>query len=257
MRYINKQLNIIELYLSKYLNRSKIHERAKPWQNFSNAHEKKILRKYLSLEQNGLCIYCEKKLRNEKALIDDFHIEHLIPKHLAIDKKTHLAITFNYRNLTASCIKIKDNSNNRNLTCGHKKNEVYDKNLFLDPTKLENIQDYFEYDSVSGNILPSTKRNAREQHQAKYMIDTLLDLNCLSFSDNSHDNFLPINRMCAYKAVKTIIDNKVKQCYEINKTATLTQSQKSEIRVLFNKIISAPCSYVSFIKSQYKVLLSI
>lgn len=56
--------------------------------------------------------------------------------------------------------------------CGHRKDDEYDENQFLNPIELQEIESYFEYD-IEGRIFPSHLKSEEEQKKAKYMIEIL------------------------------------------------------------------------------------
>jgi uncharacterized protein (TIGR02646 family) len=110
---------------------------AKIWNSLRCKKELKIY--ILENEQNGLCGYCEAKIRD----IDKSHIEHIEAK-----SRNYIKLTFDYNNLIVSCNGLCFNNENQRLTCGHKKDSKGYKvnyNLFLNPTKIKNIRDYFIY----------------------------------------------------------------------------------------------------------------
>ncbi len=130
-------------------------------QNWKEYKEKRKLKKFLlENEQDFLCCYCEGKVD-----LDSSHIEHIKPKSLDIEK-----LTFDYKNLVASCNGICNNNEDREY-CGHKKENNFDEDSFLNPTKVENIREYFIY-NIEGEILPSKM----DKTKSKYTID-LLQLN--------------------------------------------------------------------------------
>jgi uncharacterized protein (TIGR02646 family) len=105
------------------------------------AVNKRTLRKYiLDNEQFGLCCYCEKQVTEVSS-----HVEHIKPKSLDI-----ATLTFDYANLLVSCEgnhfnEIGDNSKKNN--CGHLKDDDFDEILFLNPTLVTNISEYFIFDT--------------------------------------------------------------------------------------------------------------
>lgn len=140
------------------------------WKNYT---EKKRLKEYiLKNEQNYLCCYCESKVTilgdNEK---DGSHLEHIKPKKFYND------LTFYYNNLLVSCQGTCHNSENDKTrhSCGHKKDDEYIENNFLNPTTVEDIRDYFQYETLPNEkikIVPT----AKDSTKAQYMIN-LLHLN--------------------------------------------------------------------------------
>jgi len=154
---------------------------------------KRKLKQYiLEKEQNWLCGYCEAKLeetffrekREDKELI---HIEHIKPKHLDYDN-----LSFDYDNLLVSCSGKCFTDKNKPLTCGHKKGNKFDENLFLNPIKEINIREYFIY-TDKGHIGSSSKNEEKSKYTMK-----LLDL-------NSFNNELVNARLIALEAFKKSI----------------------------------------------------
>ena len=126
------------------------------------ADKKRVLKNHiLENEQNYLCCYCEEKID-----IDNSHIEHIKPKNLDIKN-----LTFNYSNLAISCNGTCNNEagDNTRYNCGHKKDNEYDEEKFLNPVEIKDIREYFKYDFDNFKINPS----AKQQIKSKYMIDTL------------------------------------------------------------------------------------
>ncbi|MCV6637375.1 retron system putative HNH endonuclease [Candidatus Albibeggiatoa sp. nov. NOAA] len=133
------------------------------WNDYFS-HDKRTLKTHiLQNEQNYLCVYCESKVSEQSS-----HIEHIKPK------ETYASLTFEYSNLSVSCNGTCHNidPDRTHHSCGHRKNNEYDENKFLDPTKIENIREYFIYSHDENDhikIQPSDKDKAK----AEYMIDTL------------------------------------------------------------------------------------
>ena len=129
--YFIEESKELQLELESSKNKSKI------WDNLRCKRE---LKEYiLENEQNGLCGYCEAKIKD----INKSHIEHIEAKN-----RDYINLTFDYNNLIVSCDGLCFNDKNQRLTCGHKKDSKgykVDYNLFLNPTKTENIRDYFIY----------------------------------------------------------------------------------------------------------------
>lgn len=155
MRYI-KKLNTPQFFTNDTINLTS-------WNDYYSA-KKRVLKEYISKEeQNYLCCYCEDKID-----INNSHIEHIKPKSLDINN-----LTFDYSNLAVSCNGTCRNSedDNTRYNCGHRKDKndtQYIEELFLNPTQIRDIKEYFQYD-IDGFITPSDKNIEK----AKYMIDTL------------------------------------------------------------------------------------
>ena len=155
MRYI-KKLNTPQFFTNDTINLTS-------WNDYYSA-KKRVLKEYISQEeQNHLCCYCEDKID-----INNSHIEHIKPKFLDIDN-----LTFDYSNLAVSCNGTCRNSedDNTRYNCGHRKDKddtQYIEDLFLNPTQIEDIREYFIYD-IDGFIVPTDKNIQK----ATYMRDTL------------------------------------------------------------------------------------
>lgn len=195
----------------------------------ANAHGSRYyiteVRKHLIEEQNGLCAYCE--CRIEK---DNSHTDHLKPKSI------YPNLEFNYNNLVASCEGFfPENKDRMNKTCGHRKDSKFDEDLFLDPTTIINIANYFIYNKDTGEIFPNPNKCDNEQMQATYMID-LLNLN--SSPPSKYNNALPIARLKAKRALIYVIKNAQKEF-------------GTEYRELLAKLITEKTAFISFLKYSF------
>jgi len=117
---------------------------------------KKIkLKKYiLENEQNGLCCYCELDLISNNKLS---HIEHIKPKSLDI-----FNLTFEYSNLLVSCEgnHFNEIGDNTITNCGQFKKDNFDEELFLNPTIVKNVSEYFVFNSdgiISTSVIDKIK----------------------------------------------------------------------------------------------------
>ncbi len=130
------------------------------WKDLQNPC-KTYLKEFLTTEQSGLCAYCECDLSSTKS-----HLEHIKPRSLYNNLK------FEYTNLVVSCngVFLCETDPQLGRTCGHKKENEYDEDLFLNPIELLGIGSYFIYDAETGAILPS---EAVSTDSAKYMISLL------------------------------------------------------------------------------------
>lgn len=140
------------------------------WSEYYGSKKRKLKEYILENEQYYLCIYCEMKV-----VIEQTHIEHLKPKGIPLYK--HLI--YDYNNLGISCNGICHNikGDDNPSSCGHVKKSKFDNDLFLNPTEIEDLSNYFEYEYDSfGNvqILSSPKNPIK----SNYMINELLELNC-------------------------------------------------------------------------------
>ena len=139
------------------------------WSNYKSSH-KRIVKKYiLDNEQNNLCCYCESRVN-----IDNSHIEHIKPKSL------YPKLIFNYRNLSISCQGTCHNQEGDNTlyNCGHNKSNDYNENLFLNPTLIEDISEYFEYEDYIQDSIKQIKikESTKDITKAQYMLG-ILNLN--------------------------------------------------------------------------------
>jgi uncharacterized protein (TIGR02646 family) len=197
----------------------------------SDYKNKRELKKYLlEVEQNWLCGYCEAKLketfdeekRENRELI---HIEHIKPKHLDYDN-----LSFDYYNLLVSCSGKCFTDKNKPLTCGHKKANKFDEELFLNPIKLKDIRDYFIY--TDNGYIGSSSKNIEK---SDYMMN-LLEL-------NTFNNKLPEARKIALQEFKVSIKK-----YSIKEKKSL----KEIIRILLNK---ENLAFISYLRYKYKNIL--
>jgi len=185
---------------------------------------KSITHKYiLEKEQNNLCGYCEAKIKD----ISKSHLEHIEALHR--DKN----LVFDYLNLIVSCNGTCFNDNEKRLTCGHKKDTKGhrpDYNLFLSPTKIENIRDYFTYNQ-QGNIGASSLDKERS-------IETLRVLNL-----NDPNNKLSEER------VKALVEFREKVSLSSKRTG---KSIREIIKILLAR---ENLAFISFLRFNYKRIL--
>lgn len=189
--------------------------------SWKNLHCKNKLRLHLIAEQKNLCVYCERKINENNS-----HIEHVSAQ------SNDPTMRFEYENLVASCNGdqcnpcLKDSFRPEDInSCGHKKSNDMDENLFLNPIRQKNIAEYFSYDNVTCAICPSQE----DEPKATYTI-TLLGL------DN---NRLNLERSNARSAFSKTIKRYPPTDY------------KSKIRGLLSK--SPP--FVSFLQFYYSPFL--
>ena len=190
------------------------------WERYKSRKKRDLKLHILRNEQFYLCIYCEGKVN-----MNDSHIEHLRPK----DIHKYPGKLFDYRNLTVSCNGDCQDlcSDGQPHTCGHVKSNLYDEKLFLNPTELEDIEDYFVYDSEDGRILPSEKAPNR----AMYMIYTVLKLN---------DPQLCMARKIALKNLQT-------------KVSSFPKDKRKEAMLGFLKKENIP--FISFLRYLYRKIM--
>lgn len=110
---------------------------------------REILRHQLNLEQDGLCIYCERELDQDLG-----HVEHIKPRN------SFHALRFTYDNLAHSC-----NGPNH---CGPKKDR---KVLPIEPRP--DCNRFFSLSFLDGRIIPSLGLNANETQDAQETVDIL------------------------------------------------------------------------------------
>ncbi|MCD4757232.1 MAG: TIGR02646 family protein [Arcobacteraceae bacterium] len=184
------------------------------------AQNKRKLRKYiLENEQNSLCCYCEGKIS-----VENSHLEHIKPKSL-----DPLTLTFEYSNISVSCNGICDSGNEREY-CGHKKENGFDENKFLNPTVIENIREYFKYEN-DGEIKSSGINNEK-------VLYTILLLQL-----NTFNNYLQEARKKALVEFREAVTKKAKA----------TGKDLKEIAVLL--LNQERLAYISFLRYRHKDLL--
>lgn len=177
MRFINKSNRLVRW--DDYIRNSK----PSTWES-SSQNERLFLHKHFHSQQNGLCIYCEQKIksvqRDTANSIQPSHLEHILPKSDTL----FATWEFEQDNLVMSCMGFRegkyelDNAGRVKRTkgmkydfCGHPKDNNMDYDLFIDPLWDRGTHKYFYFD-ISGNIL-SSKKNPEK---ADYTIE-LLKLN--------------------------------------------------------------------------------
>ncbi|MCE1245895.1 MAG: TIGR02646 family protein [Firmicutes bacterium] len=116
------------------------------WDDPAFLQIKKTIKRSLYKEQEGLCVYCECRLKEEES-----HIEHIKSR----SKKPDL--TFSYQNLAQSC--------NAKSHCGHHKG---DKLLPIEP--YSGCNSFFDISARDGTIIPALSPD--NSHRQK-TIDTL------------------------------------------------------------------------------------
>lgn len=135
---------------------------------WNELHCKPALREYLRQEQYQLCAYCEGKLEDNNS-----HIEHIEPQERNPQRR------FDYQNLIASCNggeeccadELKPSYAQLDIqSCGHRKSNAFEPDLFLNPVEVREISDYFAYDCHSGMIQCNENQSPAK---ANYMIDLL------------------------------------------------------------------------------------
>lgn len=166
--------NSLDQYLNTYVEDSSItiHPWNKLGEEFEGREIKRKLAAHFFIEQKGICAYCEQSLAivlpNTKQS-DISHLEHIKPKA----RNRYPQETFNQKNLILSCNGFDCNYEPENPEfCGHNKNQLYNGRLFLNPTLVENIENYFEY-TIEGEIFPADELSDNDRDKAEYMIDLL------------------------------------------------------------------------------------
>lgn len=116
------------------------------WDSFKNPCKGK-LKSFLLYEQHNLCGYCEREISP-----DNSHFEHLAPQ------KKYPELRFEYKNLIASCNGTFLNATSRRTidkqSCGHRKEDKYNPELFLNPVAVSDISAYFNFDPDTGKMKP-------------------------------------------------------------------------------------------------------
>lgn len=99
----------------------------------------------------GRCSFCTRKIM-------DFNSEMTV-EHIQTKVSTPSKI-FEWKNLLCSC-----------RTCNTKRNDArYDKDRYLDPTRVKSISEYFEFE-MDGTIRIAKDLSKKEQEKADYMIN--------------------------------------------------------------------------------------
>jgi uncharacterized protein (TIGR02646 family) len=153
MKYIQKK-SIPDFFINDTLNLT-------IWSEYISTKKRNLKKFILENEQNGVCCYCEKKINIDST---SSHVEHIKPKSLDL-----INLTFDYNNLLVSCEgnhfnEIGDNSKN---TCGQKKEDSFDESNFLNPTIINDIADYFIFDTDTGIISSSTLDSTKADYTYK------------------------------------------------------------------------------------------
>lgn len=156
---------------------------------------KTALHNHLIDEQKSLCIYCQQTIH--KKIGWEFppksSIEHIIPRG------KYPGLTYIYCNLSVVC---KSSANpktaihgkgKKRLFCEEVRYDEYNEDKFLNPIELADIEDYFEYNVITGEIIASNKNLER----ADYMIGIL----------NLNNTVLTNMRKEKYDEVRNDVDN--------------------------------------------------
>jgi uncharacterized protein (TIGR02646 family) len=201
------------------------------WKDYYSKKKRKLKKYILEKEQNWLCCYCEAKLDKdfEKEESDKslklIHVEHIKPKHIDV-----ASLTFNYSNLAVSCDGKCFTNSNHSESCGHKKDDEYNEKLFLDPTKVKNIRDYFKY-SDNGKIEPSEL----DKEKSEYMIG-LLKLETL-------DKRLAEERKKSLKEFQDIVKRQV------------IKTKQNKNRIIKFLLEKENIAFISFLRFKYQKVL--
>ncbi len=199
-------------------------DKSEVWKAY-HSQKKRELKKYiLENEQNWLCGYCEKKIKDAD-LKDHTHLEHVKPKSLDYDN-----LTFDYQNLIVSCDGTCENtrSSNTQRTCETRKGNKYDESKFLNPTLEKNIRKYFIYD---GEIAVRIEASDLDKEKAEYTIEEVLGLN---------DGDLPTARKWSLEKFTEI----VKEIAEIE--------GKTKKEVAKELLAKENLAFISFLKYEYR-----
>lgn len=221
MKYIKKKINA-PVFFSKIS--TGLINNNRDWKYFGNKHRvcKSRLKNYILVnEQKNLCAYCEVKISDKK----DAHLEHIQPQNTSV-------LRFDYNNIIVSCegkrcsFNTSAESGHENESCGHKKSNIFDSVNFLNPTKVVNISDYFQYDKNNGKI----ESSGIDNEKATYTIETLN-------LDNARLNGARKNAQLAIYKV-------------------LSSSYKLDAKDILTGILSTSRSYISFLRYYYKNIIS-
>ncbi len=189
MRYINK-LNRHAPF-DEFVEELKPRLKGKDWSALKKKQNKAGVKgnqvqlslfQHLLQQQQGLCMYCQQIIPTKLEPYRSNAIAHL--EHICA--QTHCKdLIFEQSNLGVSCegfnLAAQETSEYRRQFCGHykdqaSKNNVYDPALFLNPTELEDIEDYFYYDAEKGKISNHPEKATTSKESADYMI-SILNLN--------------------------------------------------------------------------------
>lgn len=198
----------------------------KKWDNALPGDIKTALHNHLLKQQQGLCIYCQKeirekkilkslsederKLEEERLLVEEREskekgiptrisiIEHIRPK----DKDKYPELTFVLCNLSVAC-----NRKNKKDSeyCEDRKHNKYDENNFLNPFEVTDIESYFEYDT-EGRIIPKN-----DNEKAKYMINDVLDLDNFVLRQMRKNQYILFSKMDIQEAEEILLDEDTEQ----------------------------------------------
>lgn len=136
------------------------------WNTLQNPAKSEVHINMLQQEQHSLCAYCERKINQ----VEDSHLEHIYPQSKYISKR------FDYKNLIVSCnggqcsdIDQQIYDGIKHNSCGHRKENDFLPEKFLNPVEQTDIADYFAYDIDTGKIQASDKHT----EHANYTLDLL------------------------------------------------------------------------------------
>jgi len=203
------------------------------WDDYDKDENTKLKRRNLRAfiledEQFSLCIYCESRVDT-----DTSHIEHIKPK----DKDLFPELTFDYDNLAASCqgnvhvALTKVDENIPESTCGHKKSNEYNDELFLSPHTETSLNSYFKYCKDTGKLTPSDCDKFSSRYlKAIYMITTL----------KLNDGQLPRARLKA----GVVLKRRLKREFKKDKTA-----RNKELQCILQRDSIA---FISFLRYSFK-----
>lgn len=156
-----KEKSLGEWWLKKYTNTQK----SSSWSWKGNYD---LFQMALLSENNDHCAYCDcHPLKDDRG----FEIDHFIPKTI------EPLLAFTYSNLFPSCKEC------------NKKLDKYDPKLIKPDEKGYKFEDFFRYDSFSGEIVPNESKSEENQERAKLTLEV--------FRLNIGNK--PINRMKAIK----------------------------------------------------------
>lgn len=168
MRYIKKRKAVPDCLFNENESPPLSSESAaRRWGNYNSS----LLSELLIGEQFYLCAYSEISLES-RAL--GFHIEHVKPKSKFPE------LIFSHKNLVLSALSSSDlESFEDDLFGGHRKQNHFDRRLFLSPLRSRGRRDYFLYLS-DGRVVPSPDKSRRYRCKAEHTIRTLnLNASCL------------------------------------------------------------------------------
>ncbi len=131
------------------------------WDALKNPEKAQVHKQILQAEQKNLCAYCERKIEK----VEDSHLEHIYPQSKWTDKR------FEYHNLIVSCNGGQCSDIDQHVydgiqhhSCGHRKENDFLAEKFLNPVEQTEITAHFIYDIDTGEIQASEKAPEKSRY---------------------------------------------------------------------------------------------